>query len=120
MSCFFTAGESAVWNPSTASGRLFAGCTRAAEEFCGVPSGIPPFVDDECALDAELLRTFQGRLARLAGGSVHAVVHALTDELLVICAVLVERAGGVPTAPAGVEPSAWRTRLDTMSAAMPV
>jgi hypothetical protein len=119
VSCFFEVDEETVWNPSTASGRLFVGCARAMEEFCGADSGVSDIVDDESTVDADVFREFYGRLATLVGGTKNVVVHALTGEFLVMCAVLLERAGVDTAAPAGAEPSEWRARLDAMSGGMP-
>ncbi|MEU6220824.1 DUF6086 family protein [Streptomyces sp. NPDC047022] len=93
MSQYFALGEQTLWNPSNGAARLFLRQVSVFEAELGLPSGIGQMRDDECQIDAAVLKTFVEALLEQHLRTSHAVMIALSESFVAIMLILAERAG---------------------------
>lgn len=87
--------ERAVWRPAPRLGALFHEYVLALEDLIGVPAGITPFAPGYLILDRTAHEAFVRELHRWSAGSGHPLAAELSEPVLAISLVLLERAGVV-------------------------
>jgi Family of unknown function (DUF6086) len=121
MSCYFESDSGTLWNPSSSTARLFIGYARVIEEVVGVSSGLGELIGDECYVDVARFDEFCQQVVSFLQRSKHAVLASLIRDFLIICCVLLKRAGrGLETAPLDDwDPLQWQNDLSAKESKMP-
>lgn len=93
-------GDNTIWDPALRVGQMFVGLAHGAAEVLRIPSGLNPRVNGTCVIDD--LRTFSVFVEQLWDSyfaTRHPAAHEQVRGLLLICLVLLDRAGS-PVTPA--------------------
>lgn len=101
--------ERAVWRPAQRLGALFHEYALALEDLIGVPAGITPFAPGYLILDRVAHAHFVQELHRWSGSSGHPLAAELSEPVLAISLVLLERAGVVLPLDHGPAPGVARS-----------
>jgi hypothetical protein len=93
MSCFFRIGNNDVWNPSNLVAKVFVEQVATLSHLTHMDSGVGAIVDDECEIDCIKFSDFTISLLGKYNSTNNTALKSLFEGALIICLILLERAG---------------------------
>lgn len=114
MSCFVDIDGNDVWNPANRIARLFIAQARATADAFRLDSGVGDVIEDQCGIDGKAFTTFVATLLAEYERTNNLTLRRLTEGVLIVGLVLLQRAGLPPEPPAD-----WHEYVEAQSRHMP-
>jgi hypothetical protein len=109
LSVYFRVGSQEIWNPASRAGMLFYEQLKALEKLVDLPCGITDLGCDEYEVAPVVFTEFVAAVVNALGRTNHAVLVALTENVLAVALGLEARIMGV-----------WRTVPEGLSGLNPM